>query len=68
MTFFYSQSDLERTNETKNGDHSTPSIIPTSPCSPETSSEIKSLLSRKEELTRTHQNQEWQRQQAQVGQ
>jgi hypothetical protein len=49
------QSDLERCDETKNGEHSIASSILTNPSSPETSSEIKSLLSRKEELTRTHQ-------------
>jgi hypothetical protein len=58
---------LERCDETKNGEHSVASSILTNPSSPETSSEIKSLLSRKEELTKTHQSQQWHRQQAQVG-
>jgi hypothetical protein len=65
--FSCAQSDLERCDETKNGEHSAASSILTNPSSPETSSEIKSLLLRKEELTRTHQSQDWHRMQAQVG-
>ncbi|XP_059482127.1 telomerase-binding protein EST1A isoform X2 [Neocloeon triangulifer] len=60
-------SDLERkltANDVENGEAVATKMTPTSPS--ETSSEIKSLLSRKEELTRAHQMHERHRQQAQA--